>query len=99
VAGAERLLVKVPEHTWGVSQAWFLPDNENWTNVQFDAARAQQQLGFVRDNARHADYNSTVGSWIEQVGRSAPSRRRARPSRAIVRWWRAPEWWFRCLCI
>jgi hypothetical protein len=62
----ERLLVKVPEHTWGVAQGWFLPDNVNWTNVQFDAARAQQPLGFVSNNAQHADYNSTVGSWIEQ---------------------------------
>ena len=38
----DRLLIKVPEHTWGVAQTWFLPDYENWTNVQFDSARAQQ---------------------------------------------------------
>ena len=62
----DRLLVKIPEHTWGVAQGWFLPDYENYTNVQFDKARAQQARGFVRDNRKHADYNSTVGSWIEQ---------------------------------
>ena len=62
----ERLLVKVPEHTWGVAQGWFLPDYENYTNPQFDKARAQAADGFVKDNAHHADYNSTVNSWIEQ---------------------------------
>ena len=54
-----RLLVKVPEHTWGVSQIWFLPDYVNYTNAQFDLARAQQRLGFVADNRKHADYNTT----------------------------------------
>ena len=61
----DRLLIKVPEHTWGVAQSWFLPDPENWTNVQFDAARAAAPH-FVDDNAKYADYNSTVNSWIEQ---------------------------------
>lgn len=62
----DRLLVKVPEHTWGVAQSWFLPDYVNWTNAQFDRARAQQSLGFIADNTHHADYNSTVNSWVEQ---------------------------------
>ena len=62
----ERLLTKVPEHTAGVAHMWFLPDNDNYTNPQFDRARAQQPLGFVADNRKHADYNSTVNSWIEQ---------------------------------
>lgn len=62
----ERLLVKVPEHTWGVAQGWFLPDYDNYTNAQFDKARAQQPFGFVADNRKHADYNTTVNSWIEQ---------------------------------
>lgn len=62
----DRLLIKVPEHTWGVAQSWFLPDYVNWTNAQFDRARAQQPLGFVADNTHHADYNSTVNSWVEQ---------------------------------
>ena len=44
----------------------FLPDYENYTNAQFDKARAQQPNGFVADNRKHADYNSTVNSWIEQ---------------------------------
>jgi hypothetical protein len=26
----DRLMVKVPEHTWGVAQSWFLPDYANW---------------------------------------------------------------------
>eukprot|EP01050_Picozoa_sp_SAG11_P025994 SAG11_NODE_6067_length_1395_cov_1.146605_1_plen_382_part_10 len=62
----ERLLNKVPEHTAGVAHVWFLPDNENYTNAQFDRARAQQPLGFVSDNRQHADYNTTVNSWLEQ---------------------------------
>ena len=66
VRAFDRLLVKVPEHTWGVAQSWFLPDYENYTNVQFDAARAQQKDGFVLNNTLHADYNSTVNSWLEQ---------------------------------
>jgi hypothetical protein len=32
---------------WGVAQSWFLPDYVNWTNAQFDRARAQQPRGFV----------------------------------------------------
>ena len=51
----DRLLAKVPEHTWGVAQAWFLPDYTNWTNVDFDKARAQQADGFV--------YNNTVSTF------------------------------------
>jgi len=60
----DRLLVKIPEHTWGVAQAWFLPDYTNYTNTQFDKARAQQ--GFVKNNTLHADYNTTMNSWLEQ---------------------------------
>jgi hypothetical protein len=62
----ERLLGKVPEHTAGVAHIWFLPDNENYTNAQFDRARARQPLGFVADNRKHADYNTSVNSWLEQ---------------------------------
>ena len=61
-----RLLVKVPEHTWGVSQIWFLPDYVNYTNSQFDKARAQQALGFVADNRRHAD------CWVASLRSSVP---------------------------
>ena len=66
LAAFDRLLVKVPEHTWGVAQSWFLPDYVNYSNAAFDAARAQQPRGFVTNNTQHADFNSTVNSWIEQ---------------------------------
>jgi hypothetical protein len=38
------------EHTWGVAQSWFLPDYTNWSNVDFDKARAQQPDGFIYNN-------------------------------------------------
>jgi hypothetical protein len=42
-------LVNTPlQHTWGVAQAWFLPDYTNYSNAQFDLARAQQANGFVK---------------------------------------------------
>jgi hypothetical protein len=62
----DRLLVKVPEHTWGVAQGWFLPDYENYTNAAFDRARDAARFGFVANNTVNADYNSTVNSWVEQ---------------------------------
>ena len=62
----DRLLVKVPEHTWGVAQGWFLPDYENYTNAAFDRARAAARFGFVANNKKNADYNTTVNSWVEQ---------------------------------
>jgi hypothetical protein len=36
------------QHTWGVAMAWFLPDYTNYSNTQFDLARAQQVNGFVK---------------------------------------------------
>jgi hypothetical protein len=64
----DRLLVKVPEHTWGVAGQIFMPDYENYTNAQFDAARAAQQpTGFCNTtSSAEADYNTTVNSWLEQ---------------------------------
>lgn len=50
----------------GVAQSWFLPDYVNYTNAQFDRARAQQSLGFIKNNTHQADYNTTVNSWLEQ---------------------------------
>ena len=50
----DRLLVKVPEHTWGEDTTWYLHDYDNWTNPQINAAMMQ-------DN-----YNMTVESWREQ---------------------------------
>ena len=62
----DRLLLQVPEHTAGVAHVWFFMDNENYTNAQFDKARAQQPLGFIADNRKQADYNTSVNSWLEQ---------------------------------
>jgi hypothetical protein len=43
----DRLLGKVAEHTWGVAMHVFLPDYANWSNTQFDGARAAlQPAGF-----------------------------------------------------
>lgn len=67
IIALDRLLVKVPEHTWGISTAWFLKDYENYTNVQFEAARSiGMKQGFLTDNRLHADYNTTANSWLEQ---------------------------------
>ena len=55
------------------------------TNTQFDAARAGQALGFVADNTHHADYNTTVNSWVEQrtfVTQAPALLRRAYPALA-----------------
>lgn len=63
----DRMLIKVPEHTWGVAQSWFLPDYDNYTNAKFDIAReAGRRSGFIRNNTNRADYNTTVNSWFEQ---------------------------------
>lgn len=43
---------------------WFLPDYENYTNAQFRIAKNQH--GFIKDNRKNADYNTTTNSWIEQ---------------------------------
>ena len=56
----------MPEHTWGIAQGWFLPDYVNWTNPKFDKAVGQAPLGPVSNNTLHADYNTTIESWIEQ---------------------------------
>jgi len=62
---ADRLLVKVPEHTWGVAMAWFLPDFMNYSNVDFDTV-LNSRRHFVKDNRKTADYNTTQESWVEQ---------------------------------
>ena len=64
---ADRLLVKVPEHTWGVAQGWFLPDNKNWSNTQFDVVReGAASRPFIKNNTDQADYATTASSWVEQ---------------------------------
>ena len=35
---ADRLLTKIAEHTWGEDTTWYLGDNHNWTNSQFQSA-------------------------------------------------------------
>jgi len=50
----DRLLTKIPEHTWGEDTTWYLGDNANWTNAAIEAVMDQ-------DN-----YQMTVSSWIEQ---------------------------------
>ena len=61
----DRLMVKVPEHTWGVASQVFLNDYENWTNAQFDKARVSVP-SFYNGSAKRGDYNTTVESWREQ---------------------------------
>jgi hypothetical protein len=71
----DRLLVKLPEHTWGLAQSWFTADYQNYTNVQFQAALkdsiAHGPLVNQTDNRGgaaewRADYFTTVQSWYEQ---------------------------------
>ena len=61
----DRLLTKIPEHTWGEDTTWYLSsdlggrgyplgDYENWTNTQF-----QHALG-------SPEYQMTVDSWLDQ---------------------------------
>lgn len=50
----DRLLTKIPEHTWGEDTTWYLGDNTNWTNAQFTAALPLP------------NYQLTVSSWLEQ---------------------------------
>jgi len=46
-----RLLIKIPEHTWGLPGVY---DNGNWSNAQFNAARTGVNY-----------YNCTL-AWLEQ---------------------------------
>jgi len=50
----DRMLLKIGEHTWGLDVKTFLNDTQNWTNVQFEAARSQP------------NYQLLVEAWIEQ---------------------------------
>ena len=71
----DRLLVKVPEHTWGLAQSWFTADYQNYTNSQFQAALKDsltagplQNQSDLRGGAAQwrADYYTTVQAWHEQ---------------------------------
>ena len=61
----DRLLTKIPEHTWGEDTTWYLSrdmggrgfpmgDYENWTNVQF------------HKGLDSPEYQMTVESWLGQ---------------------------------
>ena len=50
----DRLLTKIPEHTWGEDTTWYLHDYDNWTNTQLQAALGQE------------NYRMTVDSWLDQ---------------------------------
>ncbi len=52
----DRLLTKIPEHTWGEDTTWYLGDNYNWSNAQVHSALAQHL----------PNYEMTVQSWLEQ---------------------------------
>lgn len=74
----DRLLVKIPEHTWGLAQSFFTADYQNYTNVQFQAALkdslAAGPLANQSDTRGAAsygsqwrgDYYTTIQSWYEQ---------------------------------
>ena len=50
----DRLLTKIPEHTWGEDTTWYLGDNDNWTNAQLHAVLSQP------------NYRMTIESWLDQ---------------------------------
>ena len=37
----DRLMTKIPEHTWGEDTTWYLHDYDNWTNTQVNSAMMQ----------------------------------------------------------
>jgi hypothetical protein len=62
----DRLLTKIPEHTWGEDTTWYLSrylgyrsyplgDYMNWTNVQFETALKTSP-----------EYHMTIESWLDQ---------------------------------
>ncbi|DBA83693.1 TPA: hypothetical protein ACH3X1_006235 [Trebouxia sp. C0004] len=53
-----RLLLKIPEHTWGFDTKTFLHDNANWGNKQFHA-----QL-----DAHAQNYEDNIAQWQRQRG-------------------------------
>ena len=51
----DRLLTKIPEHTWGEDTTWYLGDDANWTNAQ------AHPLMRTAPN-----YRMSVESWLDQ---------------------------------
>ena len=67
-----------PHPRWGVASQIFLADYHNYTNAQFDRARAAQaHAGMFKGPVRRGDYNTTINSWKEQ--RLFVTARRATP--------------------
>ncbi|KAK9821791.1 hypothetical protein WJX81_004092 [Elliptochloris bilobata] len=50
-----RMLLKIPEHTWGADMKTYLPDFDNWDNADFHA-----HLG-------DWDYQAVVAGWYDQA--------------------------------
>ena len=55
----------VCSQTWGLAQSWFIPDYTNWSNVDFERAKAAVTAP-LRNNTNHADYFTQTQSWHEQ---------------------------------
>lgn len=53
IIGFMRMLIKMPEHTWGLPQVY---DDANWTNAAFHAAWAAGEQTIL----------NSVASWVEQ---------------------------------
>jgi hypothetical protein len=65
---ASRLLLKVPEHTWGVDIKHFLPDWTRWNNSDLEAALAAGAPDFL------ATVATGRGRTVEQVREVADGR-------------------------
>lgn len=48
------LLLKIPEHTWGLDQKIYLSDDNNWNNKKF------------RSNLNNTNFKNIINSWLEQ---------------------------------
>eukprot|EP00039_Didymoeca_costata_P022315 m.4244 g.4244 ORF g.4244 m.4244 type:complete len:806 (-) comp2940_c0_seq1:86-2503(-) len=59
----DRLLLKIPEHTWGEDIQCYYGDNLNWTNTQLLSA-----LQYTNSDGAYTlpNYNVTLDSWLEQ---------------------------------
>jgi len=55
-----RLLIKIPEHTWGLPGVY---DNSNWTNVQFNDAKSG--MNYVNCTLAWLEQRSYLGYAIE----------------------------------
>ena len=58
-------VTRVPCQTWGLAQSWFIPDYTNWSNVDFERAKAAVTAP-LPNNTQQADYFTQTQSWHEQ---------------------------------